>query len=59
MKTLLTLIAIAMIALTTTPTKAAYDYNAIMSPSMTDYNCVQDCIDQGYMYGYCTKICSY
>ena len=25
----------------------------------TDYTCVTDCTNQGYMYGYCTRKCSY
>lgn len=25
----------------------------------TDWRCVNDCIDQGYQWGYCKKICSW
>lgn len=24
-----------------------------------DYNCVRDCLDKGYDYQLCTKMCSY
>lgn len=27
--------------------------------AMTDYQCVNDCTAQGYLYTYCTKKCSY
>lgn len=25
----------------------------------TDYKCLNECIADGYMYGYCKRICSY
>lgn len=25
----------------------------------TDYTCVNDCVRQGYMWGYCRSICSW
>jgi len=25
----------------------------------TDWKCVQDCLDRGYMYDLCQKVCSY
>lgn len=28
-------------------------------PQSTDYSCVSDCMAKGYMYGYCTRLCSY
>jgi hypothetical protein len=24
-----------------------------------DYQCMNDCMAKGYMYGYCQKVCSY
>lgn len=27
--------------------------------SLTDYKCMTDCVNQGYQYGYCQKLCSY
>lgn len=29
------------------------------SINMTDWNCMQDCLDKGYQYGYCKKMCQY
>ena len=27
--------------------------------SATDYQCMADCLDRGYMYDFCKRICSY
>lgn len=32
---------------------------ASSASAATDYQCVNDCTGKGYMYQYCTSICSY
>lgn len=28
-------------------------------PAGTDIQCMNDCLDRGYMWSYCRKVCSY
>ena len=31
----------------------------MITASATDYQCLSDCLNRGYMYSYCQKFCSY
>jgi hypothetical protein len=32
---------------------------AALAWAATDYNCMNDCLARGYLYGYCKRVCSY
>lgn len=56
MKTINTLIIITLLALLSL---VAYVYTSKPALAATDFTCMSRCTAQGYMYGYCQKVCSY
>ena len=33
--------------------------SVIIARRLIDYNCVNNCVKQGYLYNYCLQVCSY
>lgn len=33
--------------------------SSMLTASAVDYKCMSDCLDRGYMYEFCKRICSY